>query len=214
MTVPALLDHVVIAGPDLEVLVGWFAAATGVTAAAGGRHPTGTANHLVALTVDGARVPHYIELIAPDADSDIVPTTFGIVDLPGPRIVTYAVHPDDIGAVAERARAAGYDPGPVTPLSRRTPDGSLLEWTLVRAADPVPEVPFLIDWGTTPQPGLGDLPTIELVSFTRIEEDPERVIRLNATLGLGDGGTAEVVQGSPSRFELVLRTADGTLVTL
>ena len=49
MSIPTLLDHIVIAGPDLQDLVDWFAERTGVVAAPGGAHPTGTANALVAL---------------------------------------------------------------------------------------------------------------------------------------------------------------------
>ena len=65
MSIPTLLDHVVIAGPDLAALVDWFAERTGVVAAPGGAHPTGTANALVALTVDGRRAPQSIELSGP-----------------------------------------------------------------------------------------------------------------------------------------------------
>ena len=57
MSIPAELDHVVIAGPHLGDLVDWFAARTGVVATPGGVHPTGTANALVAFTVDGRRGP-------------------------------------------------------------------------------------------------------------------------------------------------------------
>ena len=55
MSIPTLLDHIVIAGPSLEELVDWFRDLTGVTAAPGGTHPVGTANALVALTVAGQR---------------------------------------------------------------------------------------------------------------------------------------------------------------
>ncbi|WP_369053309.1 VOC family protein [Kineococcus terrestris] len=121
MSVPALLDHVVIAGPDLDELVAWFAGATGVTAAPGGVHAsTGTANALVALTVEGERRPHYVELIAPDPDGTVEAVKFGIPGLTAPRVVTYAVHPPDLDAVVAASRARGYDPGPVEDLSRRT----------------------------------------------------------------------------------------------
>lgn len=84
----------------------------------------------------------------------------------------YAVHPADIDATVATARAGGYDPGDVSDLSRRTPDGTLLEWRLTRGEHRRIDVPFLIDWGRTAQPGLSDIPTIELVSFVRTEPDP------------------------------------------
>lgn len=135
MSRPSLLDHIVIAGPDLEGVVSWFAARTGIIAAPGGAHPTGTANALVALTVDGERAPHYVELIGPNPDvrHEGPPEAFGIGGLDGPTIVTYAIHPDDIDGVVLGARGRGFDPGDVTDLSRRRPDGVLLEWRLTGA---------------------------------------------------------------------------------
>jgi hypothetical protein len=215
MSIPRLLDHVVIAGPDLDALVAWFAERTGVTAAPGGAHPTGTANALVALTVDGERGPQYIELIGPDPAraGEAAPSTFGIDGLTAPSIQAYAVHPDDIEATVSAARERGYDPGDVSDLSRRKPDGELLEWRLTRGEGRRLDVPFLIDWGTTAQPGLGDIPAIELVSFARVEPDPSPLREVLDALGLGDG-VAEVVAGDEPGFRLELRRADGELVTL
>lgn len=211
MSVPGLLDHVVIAGPDLAEVVDWFRKRTGVTAAPGGAHPTGTANALVALTVGGERGPQYLELIGPDparVDGEL-PTNFGIDRLERPTLVTYAVHPEDIEQVVVRARAEGYDPGDVQDYSRRTPDGTLLQWRLSRGPQPRrQDVPFLIDWGLTPNPGLGDLPALEVLSLVRIEKDPEPLHLLTEALGLGDG-VAEIREGEASRFALRLRTADG-----
>lgn len=68
MSIPTLLDHIVIAGPSLEELVDWFRDLTGVTATPGGAHPVGTVNALVALTVAGQRRPHYLELVGPDPE--------------------------------------------------------------------------------------------------------------------------------------------------
>ncbi len=211
MSVPHLLDHIVIAGPDLAEVVDWFRELTGVAPAPGGSHPTGTANALVALTVGGERRPHYLELIGPDPEreGEELPKTFSINRLKRPTLITYAVHPEGIEEVAERARAAGFDPGPVEDLSRRTADGELLEWRLTQAHAPRNYgVPFLIDWGTTEQPGLGELPTLELVSFERIEVKPAPLQEALDALGLGDGAAA-IHEGPGSRFLLRLRTEDG-----
>ena len=215
MSIPTLLDHVVIAGPDLPALVGWFAERTGVVAAPGGAHPTGTANALVALTIDGRRGPQYIELIGPNPDRSEpeLPETFGISTLSAPSVQAYAVHPADIEATVAAARAGGYDPGDVSDLSRRTPDGTLLEWRLTRGEHRRIDVPFLIDWGTTPQPGLSDIPTVELVSLVRTEPDPAPLREILAAFDLGDG-LAEVVAGDAAGFRLTLRTPAGDLVEL
>ena len=211
MSVPHLLDHIVIAGPDLQELVDWFHELTGVTAAPGGAHPTGTANALIALTVGGEPRPHYLELIGPDPerDGEELPKTFSINRLKKPTLITYAVHPEGIDQVVERARAAGFDPGDVQDLSRRTPDGTELAWRLTQAQAPRNyAVPFLIDWGTTDHPGLGELPSLELVSFERIEVDPARQQEQLDALGLGDG-VAEIREGRGSRFVLTVATEDG-----
>ncbi|MGO2557862.1 VOC family protein [Brachybacterium sp.] len=211
MSVPHLLDHIVIAGPDLAETVDWFRELTGVTAAPGGAHPTGTANALVALTVNGEPRPHYLELIGPDPEreGEELPKTFSINRLKKPTLITYAVHPSNLDQVVEHARAEGFDPGDVQELSRRTPDGTELTWRLTQAAAPRNYgVPFLIDWGETTQPGLGELPSIELVSFERVEVNPGPQQRATAALGLEDG-VAEVVEGRGSRFALHLRTEDG-----
>lgn len=215
MSIPTLLDHVVIAGPDLAALVDWFADQTGVVAAPGGAHPTGTANALVALTVGGRRGPQYIELIGPNPDraEQALPSTFGIAELAGPEIRAYAVHPADIQGTVDAARARGYDPGEVSDLSRRTPDGTLLEWRLTRGEGRRLDVPFLIDWGTTTQPGLSDIPAIELVSFAREEPDPQPLQEVLGALGLGDGA-APVLAGDEARYVLTLRRADGETVSL
>ncbi|GAA3025797.1 VOC family protein [Microbacterium dextranolyticum] len=215
MSIPTLLDHVVIAGPDLPALIDWFAERTGVVAAPGGAHPTGTANALVALTVDGARGPQYIELIGPNPErtDPALPETFGIATLTGPSVQAYAVHPADIEATVATARAGGYDPGDVSDLSRRTPDCTLLEWRLTRGENRRIDVPFLIDWGTTPQPGLSDIPVIELVSLVRTEPDPAPLQQILGAYDLDDG-VAEVVVGDEPGFRLTLRTATGDLVEL
>jgi len=207
-----LLDHVVIAGPVLADVVAWFADRTGVTAAPGGVHPTGTANALVALTVDGQRAPRYVELIGPDPSRDVVPTTFGIDGLTEPTVVTYAVQPDDVAATVAAAHAAGHDAGEVADLSRRTPDGTLLEWRLARS-DRF-DVPFLIDWGSTQQPGLGALPTVEFVALDVVRADPAPTAAATAALGLPEGSLAPIVAGESDALRLTVRTEDGTLVTL
>ncbi|WP_114854344.1 VOC family protein [Brachybacterium sp. YJGR34] len=216
MSVPHLLDHIVIAGPDLSELVDWFHDLTGITAALGGAHPTGTANALVALTVGGERRPHYLELIGPDPEreGEELPKSFNIHRLRKPTVITYAVHPEGIDRVVEQARDQGVELGEVEDLSRRTPEGALLQWRLTRA--PAPQnygIPFLIDWGSTEQPGLGDLPVIELASFERVEAGPAPLRQAYEALGLGEG-LAAIREGRGSRFALQLRTADGREIEL
>ncbi|WP_327087150.1 VOC family protein [Nonomuraea sp. NBC_01738] len=158
------LDHLVYAVPDLLEGVAAFAGRTGVTPVAGGAHPGGTANYLVGL---GAGA--YLEIIGPDpAVAGARPRAFGLETLTEPALAAWAIQPADLDQAVRQARAAGYDPGDVQPLSRRKPDGTLLEWRLTRRDDPaaVRPVPFLIDWGSTTHPSASSLPELALAGFT------------------------------------------------
>lgn len=201
MSVPSLLDHVVLAGPDLEAAIDHVHRLTGVRAERGGRHPGGTANALIALTRDGARGTQYLEIIGPDPDREgnELPETFGIATLTEPRVVAYAIHPRDIEAQAAQAATSSHDPGPVEPLSRRTEQGTLLEWRLTRSRAALPAyLPFLIDWGETPQPGLTTGPELEVRSFTATVPD------------VWSAAEAATAFGSDIRFE----TGDGVTLRL
>ena len=159
------LDHLVFGGPDLDMAVTRIREMTGLTPVRGGRHlGEGTANCLLGL---GAGA--YLEIIGPDPDAPAPagPRWFGLDDLSGPRLITWALRPDDLDARVVTARAAGYDPGVVRSMSRRRDDGTALSWRLtpdtVAASGGV--VPFLIDWGSTTHPSAGGLPSVELVSL-------------------------------------------------
>ncbi len=167
-TTPDHLDHLVYAGPDLEQAVAQFTERTGVRPVPGGSHPGGTANYLVALTVGGVRVRSYLEIVGPDPDHPGTRpiTLFGIHTLRGPRLVTFAVRPPNPLATVSRARAGGYDPGPLDPLSRRTPTGGELHWRLSHPPTEPTVIPFLIAWGETEHPALNDdLPSLELLEL-------------------------------------------------
>ncbi|MDF2990770.1 MAG: hypothetical protein K0S37_1284 [Microbacterium sp.] len=170
------LDHLVFAGPSLADAIDEIERLTGVRAAPGGRHTTtGTANALIALTIDGEPGPRYLEIIGPDADAGRVASetpTFGISSLTAPRLVGFALHPQDLDATVARLRTLGADPGDIEPLGRVRPDGVQLSWRLTRRAGNAWDgLPFLIDWQDSPHPGLGDLPQLELTQF-RVSAPP------------------------------------------
>lgn len=170
-----MLDHLVLACPDLADAVADFHHRTGVRPVAGGRHlGRGTANHLVSL---GGR--SYLEIIGPDPQQHELeaPRPFGIDELDRPRLVTWAVRVTGIAEWAGRAREHGYDPGPVEPMSRRTADGELLEWQVTRlGVDRAGGlVPFLIDWGSASHPTNRPLPVLPLNELTATHPEPESV---------------------------------------
>lgn len=203
MTEP-LLDHVVLAGPDLDRLVAEFQDRTGIAPKLGGRHPGGTRNYLVRLT-DTA----YLEIIGPDrlGPGIPLPSAFGIDTLSEPRIATWMVHPVDIEKTVADALAAGYDPGPLGPLSRETPEGTVLRWRLTRDA---PDnlgglAPGLIDWFDTQHPTASGLPQANLVELRGHHPDPDAVRKVHAALGV----TLDVEKSGKAGLTLVIDTPNG-----
>lgn len=183
---PADLDHVVIAGPDLAEAITAVEHLVGVRPAPGGKHPRGTENGLLAFTVGGQRTRHYLEVIAPSEGVDPADIdTFGISERTAPGVATFAIHPADLEAAAQRAADAGVSLGQIQDLSRRTPAGDLLQWRLTRGhgRDPDPAVPFLIDWGEAAHPGLSDIPAVELLGLRVEHPDPDALQATYAVLG-------------------------------
>ncbi|MFD3836270.1 VOC family protein [Streptomyces sp. NPDC058642] len=181
-TIPARLDHLVLATPDLAATVADFTRRTGVAPAPGGAHiGFGTRNYLVSLGGSG-----YLEIIGPDPEQPEPrgPRPFDVDTLAAPRTVTWAISPPDLDAAVTAARARGYDPGTVHPMRRRRPDGTLLEWRLTDGETQHPSglVPFLIDWGTTVHPSASGLPVTPLLALSATAPDPGEIRALLAAL--------------------------------
>ncbi|WP_405868074.1 MULTISPECIES: VOC family protein [unclassified Streptomyces] len=181
--IPARLDHLVLATPELAATVADFARRTGVTPAPGGAHVGfGTRNHLVSLGGSS-----YLEIIGPDPEQSEPdgPRPFDVDELASARTVTWAISPPDLDAAVAAARARGYDPGPVRPMSRRRPDGILLEWRLTDGdtAHPSGLVPFLIDWGSSAHPTSTGLPVTPLLHLSATAPDPDEIRPLLSAVG-------------------------------
>ncbi|MFG3204278.1 VOC family protein [Streptomyces sp. NPDC048192] len=202
--VPPFLDHLVLATPDLAETVAEFACRTGVTPAPGGVHlGLGTRNHLVGL---GGR--SYLEIIGPDPEQPepAGPRPFAVDRLAGPRTLTWAISPPDLDAAITTARARGYDPGPVRPMSRRTPDGTVLRWRLTDSghAHPSGLVPFLIDWGDSPHPTASGLPVTPLLHMSATAPAPAGLHGPLTALG-----TALSLAPGPTALSFTVDTANG-----
>jgi len=204
------LDHLVYATPHLAEGVRLAEQLLGVPATPGGQHPGGgTRNALIGL--GGER---YLEIVGPDPEQE-APTggrRFGIDGLTQPRLVTWAVKAPGIAARVERARKRGWDPGEPEAMSRRRPDGLLLEWTLTRAPESFGDglVPFLIDWGQTPHPAASLPGSCE---FVRIRgEHPNAAKVRDALLALDED--LSVIPGPEPVLAAIIRSAKGRLVEL
>ena len=208
--IPALsvldqLDHLVYATPDLEATVVSLEQRLGVRASEGGRHPgRGTRNALMAI---GAR--SYLEIVGPDPAQHPFDhsTWFGIDDLPGPKLVTWAAKSSNLSDVVSAAERGGLKLGPITSGSRQRADGVTLTWQFTEPTfiqeDGI--LPFFIDWKSSSHPAANAAAGAELHSFFAEHPEPERVRGLLAALGLD----LEVRSAPKPGLVAVLRTARG-----
>jgi hypothetical protein len=180
----ARIDHLIFATPDLAAGVEQVERLLGVRAVPGGQHPgAGTRNALIRLG-DST----YLEIIGPDPDQPKPdrPRRFGIDDLKGPRLVTWAAKGTDLEGIVASAKSHGVDIGQVQSGSRRRPDGVLLSWrlTVSPALNSDGIVPFFIDWGETPHPAATLPKGCALISLRAEHTDAERVRAMLVGLGL------------------------------
>lgn len=178
MLIPSNVDHLVIAAPVLAECVEQCHANLGVLPIAGGVHPgLGTANALLGLTTAGAhRV--YLELIGPDPEQDPDLAAARLAGITEPTVQRWAIRPDDFdSAVATAAKSQDpiVDLGEVYDMSRRTPEGELLEWRLTRRTPLALGgiQPFLIDWKSSPHPSEQAMPAVELEAFWATSPDAD-----------------------------------------
>jgi hypothetical protein len=201
-------DHVVYGVADLDAAMDELAGRLGVRPAPGGRHVgRGTHNALLGLG-DGA----YLEVIAADPEQapSPGPMAFSLDRLRLPRLVGWACRTADLDERVAAARESGYDPGDVRPMSRRRPDGLLLEWRLTRH-EPEPDrlvVPFLIDWSSSPHPSEAAPAGVLLVELRAEHPDPSRIRAALSALG----APLQVDEGPEPALIATLDTPRGRVV--
>lgn len=216
MSIPASLDHLLWAVPDLEDGVQHLAELTGVRPVPGGAHPgLGTANYLLALeqadNPDGSRTC-YLEIIGPDPAQQLPPERIylGVGHVTGPSLHTWAVRPDDFDATVRAAARAEVEVGEVRSIERTTPQGRTLRWRLT-ARTPLPLAgvqPFLIDWFDTPHPAGGELPALTLVELSATAPDRAAAEHALSVLGASVSTSADRSHG----LRAVLDTPRGRVV--
>jgi hypothetical protein len=188
--VPSLLDHILLGCNDLDKGIAFVEQRTGVRAAFGGVHPgRGTRNALISL---GERSPRerdprrYLEIIAPDPQQPGARDTYGLQGLSEPRLVTWAAHPGNIQALADRLAKQGIAADGPTSGSRKRPDGQLLEWKALSLRDNASGLlPFFIEWSAnSPHPSTDAPRGCHLSSFEVLTPNPETLAKAAMQLGL------------------------------
>jgi len=155
---PIVLDHVVIAVPNLEEAMNFFENNLGVRPIMGGRHINlGTYNALLGL---GDPADHaYLELLAIDPDDKRFYETYSMgltKDLTESYVASWCLRCDsenlEFEKINEILRNFGknYDHGPLRQMQRLKPDGEILSWRIALSRELVIESrgqsPFLIQW--------------------------------------------------------------------
>ena len=211
-----MLDHIVLATPDVQASVEEIAAATGIRAELGGHFPgRGVYNHLISLGNEA-----YLEIIGPDPDQPNPegPLPFGMDGFRDGSLSERGAHVphwcwkagDKILERAAAAREAGYNIGEVAPLGRVLADGTRLDWRLTRTIWPPVLgglVPFLIDWGDAKHPSTTAVGGATLTSWHGEHPDVEAVRTAHALMGV----ELELRQASEPALVAVIEGPSGSI---
>jgi Glyoxalase-like domain len=179
---PGRIDHVIIAGSDLDALEERFTR-LGFFVTGGGTHPhLGTRNRIIVLD------DSYIELLTV-ADPDLASPALEHFISTGGGWAGYALQSDNIGAETSAMRARGVDARGPTPGQLAAKGGGTRNWrvTMVGTDDlweaAIP-LPFLIQHDST-----GEAHRLELAGAGGLPAHPNGASRLNTVrIFTGDGG--------------------------
>lgn len=197
-------DHLVIAVPDLRKYVEQCEVRLGVAAVDGGAHPgLGTANALLGLELsdeladslglareEGPNPLTYLEILGPDPEQDPASAATRLAGITSPTVQRWAIRPDDFDGLvtaAARSREPRVDLGEVHDMTRRRPDGEVLDWRLTRRT-PLPWSgiqPFLIDWKDSEHPAMQEMPSVRLERLWASSGEPDAVGSVLDFFGIG-----------------------------
>jgi len=115
------IDHIVIAVNDLDTAIETYKK-LGFSVVEGGKHPTGSYNALVGFD-DGS----YIEILAFYEEAPDHPW-WDLLHQRGGGLIDFCMVTDDIRGDHAKLRELGVEMSDIVDLSRKRPDGYLLEW--------------------------------------------------------------------------------------
>ena len=194
------LDHIMYAVPDLENSMEEIASITGIVPSDGGVHPgNGTRNALLGLSNSS-----YLEIIGPDKKQNLE-NTLGelLVSKNTSGIRAWAVAVSDLESVADVAQELGFRVRDRKEMSRKTPEGSLLEWELLFLEDG-PFLPFFIDWKGSEHPARKAPSGCGLLELSISAEEPKVYQELLNKLQL----EVSVSEGEPA-ISAIIRSPKG-----
>lgn len=211
-----VIDHLVLATPDVDTTSAQIRSEWDVTVVAGGSHSgRGTRNELT-----GLGEATYLEIVGPDAGQPEPdgPRPFGVDHLTQPTFVAWCARPaHPLGDVLARLAALGIDLGPAAEMSRIRPDGVQLNWQLTFPLLGEPHhgtLPFLIDWLDSPHPSESLPHHAQLISLHITHPKADMVSALLAEIGRGttDPTTTIELEAGPTRLQAEVLTPRGLLL--
>ena len=210
-----MIDHLVFASDDLDRATALIAELLGVVPTPGGSHVgKGTRNELLSL---GGTT--YLELIGPDDAQPAPdgPRPFGIDDLVEPALVAWCVRPSrPLREIVAEARAAGIEFGDVSAMSRRRPDGVLLQWELTVPQFDGPfgrALPFMIDWAESAHPSDTLPPAVRLVELDVLHPEPNKLSTAFGIIGLTSGVSVHQADHPALRARIATARGEVTLTS-
>ena len=186
--------------PDLEDSMAEIASITGIVPSNGGVHPgNGTRNALLRLSDSS-----YLEIIGPDKKQNLE-NTLGelLVSKNTSGIRAWAVAVSDLALVADVAQDLGFRVRERKEMSRKTPEGSLLEWELL-FLDGGPLLPFFIDWKGSEHPARKAPSGCGLSELSISAEEPKVYQELLNNLQL----EVSISEGEPA-ISAIIRSPEG-----
>jgi hypothetical protein len=201
------LDHILWATPDLTMGCSLFQELSGVPPAPGGAHPGfGTRNALTSFSPST-----YLEILAPDPSQDLM-GTWGeeVAALTRPCMYSFCLACEDLEAVATNAAALGVNVQQPIAMSRKTPDGTMLNWRIMRLEDPrwAGRLPFFIDWQGSPHPGSTTTGGATLEDLYALDPDPAALRAVYRAIGCD----VPVYAGAVHGLVASLQSANGRIV--
>ena len=210
-----MIDHLVFASDDLPTASALVAELLGVTPTPGGSHlGKGTRNEL--LSLGGAT---YLEVIGPDDAQPAPdgPRPFGVDDLIEPALVAWCVRPSrSLHEIVLEARQAGIEFGEVRAMSRRRPDGVLLEWELTVPQFDGPfgrALPFMIDWADSSHPTETLPPAVRLMGLDVLHPQPSNLRTAFDIIGLTSDVSVHEADQPALRARIATAGGDVTLTS-
>jgi Glyoxalase-like domain len=204
------VDHVTVAGSDLDKLRAMFAEA-GIETVFGGNHANGQTQMALASFGDGS----YLELIAPQPGADVTPHYWGVFMKANAGPCAWAIRSSDIAADTAPLKSAGIEVRSQR-NGRTKPDGVELKWETadIGPGSPGSFFPFMIHDETPRERRVGGPMPNKIDGVTQVivavRDLKAAVAGYRAAYGLAEpairhdknlGGELAVFAGSPVALE-------------